>query len=212
MTTETPDIFYSRWQNDTREPLVRWRDMPLTWSQINAFRMNKKQWYRTYFLGKKGHQTKEMLFGNYIGNKLATDPSFMPEISRLEHFEYVVEARMGKIRLRGHLDNYSPGVLHEFKTGKAPWTQKRAVEHGQLDLYTALLYLSEKLHPEQLSTTLFWLPTKEAYDEDEHGITPTVELTGEVHRFEVKKGLRDIVNILSEVKRIHREMEEYVAS
>jgi hypothetical protein len=210
MTTENPEDFYTKWRNDPREPLERWKAMPLTWSQYSAWLFNKRQWYATYVVGKKNNPTIEMRFGNVVGDRLASDSTYFPEIPRLQHFEYLVEAKLGKKKLLGHIDNYSTGVMHEFKTGKAQWTQTRADSHKQIDFYVALLYLSEKLKPTELSTTLFWLPTKDGYDSDEHGYTPTIELTGEVHEFHVKKTLVDVVNILADVKRALGEMEQYI--
>lgn len=207
----SPENFYKEMRKDTRTPLEKFKHYPLTWSQIASFRRSKTQWYSLYVKGKRGHSTKEMIYGNIVGDRLAVDPTFMPQIPRLAHFEYVTECKIGKVKLRAHIDNYETGKLAEFKTGKEPWDQKRVDYHEQIDLYCAQLYLADKVKPESLDINLYWMPTVDRTEPDgEGGYDTFVEVTGEVHVFPVKKTMKDVLKVLAMAQGVRKEMQAYV--
>lgn len=183
----------------------------MSWSQLSCWETNKKQWYDRYILGKKGYTTKEMLYGNVIGDRLQYDPTFCPSIPRLQTFEYTIKWTFERIPLIGHIDNYSPGVLHEFKTGKTPWTKKRVDEHRQLDFYTALLWLVDKIPPQSLKIRLYWLPTEDSVEVSEYGHDVSVRLVEPCVPvvFETTRSMLSVVNILSDIKKARKDMHRY---
>lgn len=209
---EDPSVFYDTWRADPRPPLERWRAMPLTWSQIYAWRSSRANWYKRYVIMEKSHTTKEMLFGSVVGDKMRFDPTFHPEVPRLTHFEYSLLASMGKsLTIKGHIDNYEPWKLGEFKTGKEAWTQKRVDEHQQIDMYLALLFLSERVKPSDVKTTLYWLPTKDSFEIEEDGtVSPIIEADGDFIAFETTRTLADIMKFLGKITQERRDMEAFI--
>lgn len=135
---------------------------PLSWSAISSFEYDPEQWYRNYVLGVRDPATKEMMFGSLIGNKIAKDRKFIPELPRARIFEYELRGRLDGIPLVGFIDSYTPhSKLKEYKTGKKAWDQNRADTHGQIDMYLLLLNLMHRVKPEKIGAEVIWLPTME---------------------------------------------------
>lgn len=133
----------------------------------------------------------EMEFGKLVGDRLATDSSYLPHMPRLSHFEYKLECKFGKIKLVGYIDSYEEHIrLFEYKTGKKQWDQKRADLHGQIDFYLLCLWLMHKIRPEKVACSIFWMPTKQNGDfsisfinENEINVLPTVRTMRQVLEF-----------------------------
>lgn len=147
-----------------------------------------------------------MRFGKQMGEKLAADRNFMPEVPRLPIAEYKLEAKIDSIPLIGFIDFYDPKThqLIELKTGKK-WSQEKVDQHGQLDMYVALLYLMDKVKPEQVEIRLVWLETQEQGNFETgfvKDIKPVV--------FKTKRTMKDVLNMMLRIKKVVREMEEYV--
>jgi hypothetical protein len=177
----------------------------MSWSQLSSFEYDKEQWYKRYVLGIKDPQTKEMLFGVEIGTKLATDPIFMPQVPRYPKYEHELRFNFGDIPMVGFIDGWD-GIeyaLGEYKTGKKPWTQKRADTHGQFDMYNLGLWITEKIKPEEIVNSLHWLPTQE------HGDFTMSLISSEVHTFVTKRTMRDILNFGMRINKIYKEMHDY---
>ena len=211
MTRISPSTFYSAFDGVCDDPLARWSALPLSWSQLASWEGNKQQWFSRYVLGKKGHTTKEMAFGNYVGDKLAEDPAFVPEIPRLEFFEYTIETTFSKVPLIGHFDNYAQQSLHEFKTGKEPWTQPRVNKHRQLDYYASLLWITDKIPPESLKIRLYWLQTEDCIDDNQElAIRLTEPILPVV--FETSRTMLDVLKMLATITNARRDMHRYAVA
>jgi hypothetical protein len=152
-----------------------------------------------------------MLFGNVVGDRLADDPTFVPEIPRLETFEYTLNHTFERIPLIAHLDNYSTGVLHEFKTGKKPWTQNLVDNHRQLDFYATMLWLADKIPTQTLEIRLYWLKTEDSVEVSEYGHEVTVKLTEPCipRVFETTRAMIDVIRLLGDIKKAHKDMHTY---
>jgi hypothetical protein len=180
-------------------------DRPLSWSAIYSFRYNEEQWYRKYVLHQEELPSRAMLYGNVVGERLASDPTYLPEVPRAQIFEYELRSRLEHIPLIGFIDSYTPHTtLHEYKTGAPPWTQARADQHQQLDGYLLMLYLNEKVHPKDVDTNLHWLPTQENGDFSVSLKTPVT-----VHSFYSPRTLTQILYFAKEIKDIYAQMQEY---
>jgi hypothetical protein len=147
-----------------------------------------------------------MEFGKKIGEQLASDPEFMPEVPRLPLYEYKLEAKLGNIPLIGFIDAFDlkNKKLLEFKTGKL-WDKKKAEEHGQISLYAAMLWAMHKIHPGELDIKLVWMATEQGGDFETRfvdGMKPVI--------FPIKKTMLDVLNMLARVKRVRAEMEDFV--
>lgn len=192
---------------ETKRPMKPTFDLkkrPLSWSAISSFEYDPEQWYRRYVLGIKDPSTAPMEFGKEIGEKLATDPSFLPGVPRRSHFEYELRCMFGKIPLIGFIDSYLPHTdLDEYKTGVKPWTQKRVDEHGQLDMYLLMLYLCHQVRPEKIRVRLHWLPTQENGDF-------SISLVSEdCHSFDTKRTMVDVLHFGDRINSTVKQMREY---
>ena len=179
---------------------------PLSWSQISSFEWNPEEWYRKYILGEKQTETGPLIFGKKIGERLATDPSFLPEVPRYKHMEKKLTGKIGDIELIGFLDSFCPDTLSilEYKTSsnKQRWNQKKAEIHHKLTFYGLLCWLNYGKLPEKYH--LCYLPCKETGSFD-------IELTGEpVQVFEVKKTAVHVLKFGNHIKDVRQQMIKYV--
>lgn len=142
-------------------------ERPLSWSAISSFEYNPDQWFKRYILGKQDPPSKEMLFGSMIGKKLEKDPTFLPEIVRYSKMEYPFKGIFSGYPMVGYADTFdeiTKKKLGEFKTGKRAWDQKRADEHGQIDMYLLMNYMMTGVRPEEVEVIIWWMPTVENAD------------------------------------------------
>lgn len=192
----------------TNEQLNKWLKKPLSWSSINSFRYDPDEWYEKYINGKRGRDTGPLVFGKNVGERLASEQDFLPEVPRLKEYEHELHVKIGKIDCIGFLDNFDLDnrAFSEFKTGKK-WTQDKANNHGQIDMYTAMIYLKYGIKPEDLNISLIWLPTEEQQDfrtDFVKDMKPVI--------FPVKKTMRDILSFMAEIQIIHVQMQEFILS
>lgn len=148
------------------------RNRPVSWSFISSFEWSPEQWYESYVLGIR-QTSRQMEFGSYVDKRLQDDPDFLPEVVRYANLQHKMNANLGKIPLVGLTDAYRSNLnlgvktvpaIRDYKTGVKEWTQKRADETGQLTMYCLLLWLTEKVRPEDVELYIDWLPTKEMGD------------------------------------------------
>ena len=181
---------------------------PLSWSSISSFRYNPDEWYLKYIEGKQGRDTGPSVFGKNVGERLATEPQFLPCVPRLKEYEHELCVKIGKIQCIGFLDNFDLDnrAFSEFKTGRK-WTQDKANKHGQIDMYCCLIYLKYGIKPEELDIKLIWLPTEEQQDfrtDFVKNMKPVI--------FPIKKTMRDILSFMAEIQIIHVQMQEFILS
>jgi len=190
--------------------LTKLHTLNVSWSAISSFQYDKEKWFDSYILGKK-QQSKEMDFGKVIDQRIQDDPNFLPHLPRYEHMQYKLEVVMSGLKLKGIPDGLTltgkKKKLFDYKTGKKAWDLKRAKETGQLKFYLLLIYITHKIPPEEFECGIHWLPTRETGDF-------AIEFIEEnnIKTFKVKHTMQDILLFASEIKRIYKEMEEYVAS
>lgn len=178
----------------------------LSWSSISSFEYNKEQWFDTYILGKR-QETAALSFGSLVDKKLQDDPAYLPEIVRLPLLQHKMNAMFGKIPLVGVADGFDRAghKLLDYKTGKVVWNQKRADETGQLTMYCLLLYITEKIKPEEMDLSIIWLETCENGDFSISFKEPLI-----VRTFETKRTMKQILTFGMKINKTYREMEEYV--
>lgn len=188
---------------------------PLSWSAISSFEWDKNQWYKRYVLKEDSPVTKELTFGKEIGERLAFDPKFLPEVPREAIFEHRLLTEFDGIPLVGYVDSLSLDykVLREFKTGKKIWDKKRADGHGQLDMYLLMIYLMYRIRPEEIQCFLHWLPTEESLlSMDAKDSTISFMQPFMVHTFEVEKTMNHILTFGNRIKKTYKEMSTYAQS
>lgn len=183
-------------------------DRAYSWSQHSSFGYSPKQWFDKYVMGIETPPSIEMLWGNVVGNRLASDPAFLPEVERATIFEHELRNKVGDIELLGFLDSFDPDtkVLLEYKTSrnKKTWTHATANKHKQLDFYCYLIYMVHKIKPEDLTIKLIYIPC--------HIENGAMALSGEAPKtFNVKKTMTDILRFANEIVDRRKEMEAFYA-
>ncbi len=174
---------------------------------MSSFRYDKEQWARKYCDGIIDPPSAAMLFGNEVGERLASDPTFLPEVKRYPVFEQKFEAKTNGLRLIGFLDSYDP-VTHaflEYKTSsnKKKWTQKSVDEHGQILFYMFLIWLNHQVPPEKIGCELFYIPVRETNDFG-------MELAPDpIKSFKTKKTTLDVLMFGKEIINTYNEMLAY---
>lgn len=209
------------------------KDRPLSWSAISSFEWNKGQWYAKYVVhGKcqrddveKGtvgfcvvagfpdpecpvvKKTIELIFGSYVDKRIQDDPTYLPELVRYPILQHEMRGTFNKIPLLGYADTFSPltnfYALRDYKTGRKPWDQKRADQTGQLTMYMFMLYLRDKIKPEDIEAYIDWLPTH-IVDGKIAFIEPVT-----IHSFKTKRIMREVLAFGQRIKDVWQQMEEY---
>jgi len=178
----------------------------LSWSQLSSFKYSPYKWYMKYVIGEEEPPNPAMIAGKLIGERLAEDPLYLPDVERAETFEQELKGTIENIKLIGFLDSFSleKKVLLEYKTSKnkSSWSQKKAESHGQLDMYAYLIYQTYGIKPEELTIKLISITV------DEEGIP----LEEPPRVFEVKKTIEDVLIFANEVVDIRNEMLAYYNS
>ena len=181
---------------------------PLSWSAISSFEWDKEEWYRKYVLGIPQNETKEMRFGKQFAQSIEDGTAPQILLDRLspvkEHPFNVTFAGIPMVGYADAFDTLTQKIIDEVKTGKKPWDQKRVDNHGQLDMYVLFNYLTNRVHPEDMTLRLHWLPTQEGGD---FGISFTDPL--EVHTFETRRTMQQILQFGQRIKATYAEMQAY---
>lgn len=134
----------------------------------------------------------------------------MPDLPRYELMQHKMKVMFNGLLLFGTPDGINVSTKHlkelwDYKTGKAKWTETRAQEHGQLLFYLLLLWITEKIKPEDFECGIHWLPTRDTSDFK-------IELISETkfQSFKVKHTNLEVLKFGAYIKDVHFEMEQYI--
>lgn len=156
----------------------------------------------------------EMLFGKMVGERLAADPTYLPEIPRRSIFEHEMRPMLppstGKgdpVPLVAFMDAYEPKeAAEEYKTGRKKWDKERVRKHGQVDFYLLGLYLTEGIKPETIKFRLHWMPTH-----IKNGEVTLVEPFKPLH-FKADRTFAEILLFWKEIEATRQAMIAYYAA
>jgi hypothetical protein len=182
---------------------------PMSWSSISSWKYSKEDWANKYIDDAPKTSSPEMEFGKKIGKLLETKADYLPQVPRHSKMEHKFMVKVGGIPLVGYADTFCDNTfkkLGEYKTGKKEWDQKRVDEHGQIDMYLLMNYVTNKIRPEDVEVTMVWLPTK---DDSDFSISFVEPIEDNIKIFKTKRTTTDIVKFAAEIKRIYKEMELY---
>lgn len=186
----------------------RFKVRPLSYSQLSSFEYDSEQWYSNYVLGIREPANPAMLFGNTVGDTLGTPTSMVPDLIYPGIKEYELKANLGPIHIIGFCDAYCPEtkVLTENKTSatKDRWTQKKVDEHGQLTMYCLMLFLRDKVKPEDVTINLNFIPVRTVGFDFELPKPPTFQT------FATRRTTRDILEYAVYIQHTVKLMEEYI--
>lgn len=195
-----------------KERIRIWKARPFSWSQLSSFEYDPEQWYKNYFLGIRDASSKEMEFGKVFALSIEEGTCEIKELMerlprKKEHPFKVVYAG---IMLTGFADAFEDVTfddLGEVKTGKKAWDQKRVDNHGQIDMYLLMNYITNKKRPEDVRCRLHWIPTQDNGDFTISFVKPV-----KVHTFETKRTMADILAFGNRIKNTIKQMEIYAHS
>jgi hypothetical protein len=188
----------------------RFATRPASYSFFSSWEYNRDEWYKNYIMGIREPANEAMLFGSLVGDSIGTDTSMVPTLVPPGVKEYELSATLWGIPLVGYADHYCPDtrVLHENKTSatRDRWTQKKVDEHTQLTMYCLLLWLRDKVKPEDVRIQLNFIPVRQAGVQFKLPDPPTYT------PFTTTRTMLDILEYTSYLKKTLVEMERYVQS
>jgi hypothetical protein len=187
--------------------LERFKNRPLSHSQLSSFEWSPAAWYDTYILGQRTPATPEMLIGNVIGDAIGTDDNPIPDLNPPGVKEYELRATFNDIPMVGYCDHWCPDKLelHENKTShnKKRWTKGKADKHDQLTMYAMLLNLQDGVEPEDITMYLNFIPV------DMVGVSYVPHPNW--RQFETRRTKEDIVTYQNKVMNLLTLMDEYAS-
>lgn len=201
-------------------------ERPLSWSALSSFEYDPFQWWRKYVQHGKctklicalaGKPDKKcpavetspaMEFGKMVGDRIASDPKYLPFFPRLSTFELKLKHTFGRIPLVGYADmtDLPNFMLDENKTGVKKWDQKRVDAHGQIDFYLFLVYLVYQIHPDKMKVRLHWLPTQEGSDFSIKFVEPIKYQT-----FHTTRTMKQLMLFAKRIRDTVEKMQDYAS-
>lgn len=192
-------------KKNEHEFIKRWKKRPYSWSQHSSWAWSPEQWFMGYIIEAKREASGAMEFGNVVGRSIAEGKPLV-QVPTQSHFEYEVFVKLNKIPLIGFFDSYDPvrKMLEEYKTSSNPnkWDQESVDGHGQLTFYAMLLYLRDRIKPEQIDMQLTYIPVGEGQDF-------SMSVTGKPKTFKTKRTMKQVMDLMVEIQKRRREMEKY---
>ncbi len=189
---------------------------PLSWSSLSCFEYNPEEWYQRYPLGVKSAENAEMKFGKIFADSCEAGNPLRP-VTVLSAVEHPFKVVFGKIHMVGFADTFDKDTkrrIGEYKTGVKPWTQKRVNEHGQIDMYLLMNFITNRVKPEEVKAFLEWIPTmridQENGDFSKGDYRVEFRAEDEVFHFDTKRTMSDILHFGARINKAVLEMQEYV--
>lgn len=174
---------------------------------MSSFRYDRERWYKSYILGQK-ESSKYLTLGKEIDQRIQDDPTFLPELPRYELMQHHMRVMFNGIQLMGTPDGINikkNKQLADFKTGRIPWTQKKAEDTGQLLMYLLLIYITMKIKPEEFDCYIHWLESEDLGD-----FSVDLKKNVKIRTFKVKHTMADILAFGNEIIKTYKEMGEYL--
>jgi len=132
----------------------------LSISQINLWESDPSAYMKRYFLNIPDAPSPMMEFGKQFASDVEDyvngeqrdynfPPNFLQNILLYPHVEYKLEHDFGDFKFIGFIDNASDsfGIIRDFKTGTAAWTQDRLVNSLQMKAYSLILFKQKGIIP-----------------------------------------------------------------
>ena len=132
----------------------------LSISQINLWESDPSAYMKRYFLNIPDAPSPMMEFGKQFASDIEDyvkgeqrdfnfPPNFLQDIYLYPHVEYKLEHDFGEFKFLGYIDNASEnfGIIRDFKTGTAAWTQDRLENSLQMQAYSLILFKQQTILP-----------------------------------------------------------------
>jgi len=198
-------------RNTKEISINRFHTRALSYSQLSSFEWNREEWYTNYILGVREPANPAMLFGSLVGDSIGTPDSLVPALVPPGVKEYALSATLGDIPLVGYADHWcaTTRTLSENKTSskQGQWNQKKVDAHGQLTMYALMLFLREKVKPEDVTFILNFIPVEIGGDFNYRMPDPVV-----VHSFETRRTTQEILEYSAYILKTVALMDKYIKS
>ena len=178
-------------------------------SQISLWKSSKEKYRERYYQGKEGFTNEAMRFGSKVSKRIETGEESDDELVELlikggaltiyEKVEYPLTwFTPNGVKVYGKLDTATADYkrIREYKTGKHPWTQRKANSHMQTQIYIAGVYTNCKFFP---VVHLDWIPTEEKNGRIGLANKPIVPLQVEASISGVYETYREIEKVAEEI-------------
>ena len=132
----------------------------LSISQINLWESDPSAYMKRYFLNIPDAPSPMMEFGKQFASDIEDyvkgeqkdfnfPTNFLQDIYLYPHVEYKLEHDFGEFKFIGYIDNASEnfGIIRDFKTGTAAWTQDRLENSLQMQAYSLILFKQQTILP-----------------------------------------------------------------
>ena len=156
----------------------------LSYSQFSTFTSSRANYIKIYIEGRK-FQTKYTQFGSFIAEALETrsglsrDEKLAVEgVHCPQYREHEISVDVDGVPCYGRLDGFDLAkdkkscTIHEYKTGKKPWTQSMVDNSEQLTFYAIMVHKKYGIPLNKIHIELTWWGTYEDID-------GSIHLTGE---------------------------------
>lgn len=186
-----------------------WRSRPFSNSQYTKWLWNKEEWYESYLLGIFQPGNPAMDFGKRFAKSVELNAPMAPVLI-YSHREFPSEASLDGLPLVGYYDTWDPVELRlvDHKTGKL-WTQKKVDDTSQFTFYCLLNYLTNTIRPEDTDIKLQSIPCGIRSDFT-YGFELDKNGAAQIHTFDTKRTMTQVLQLASDLKRTRKEMEEYI--
>lgn len=195
--------------------IQKWKERPMSWSQISTFQYSKDDWLNKYILDLPQPSSPELEFGKAFADSCEARTPLAP-VTLLDIVEHPFEASLGDVKLVGYADSISSDLRHtlEYKTGVKQWDAKRVQNHLQIDMYALMNFLTNGIKPEDCRFALEWIPTRRITrsNADFSGYDYRIVFATdppEVRHFETKRTMGDILAFGALIRATRKEMEAY---
>lgn len=196
----------------------------LSYSQKRLWKQSPDKYMEQYVHNGARFITREMAFGSKMAialEEMGTEKIFDTEwetddpelnkiakkLPRLDKAECEVRTDLkidGEvIPLYSRLDTAKLDLtaFKDYKTGKEPWTQKRADEDKQITFYVTAIYILTKKIVQDIE--IVWIPTV-----DDLNSPLGISVTGEIKIFKTKRNISHIINEMADMRKVWREIGE----
>lgn len=185
----------------------RFKKRPLSYSQLSSFEWDAEEWYNNYILGKREPASPAMLFGTTVGDSIGTPDTLVPSLIPPGVKEYEMSAVIDGVPIVGYADHFCTDTLFlsENKTSDNPkrWNQKKVDDHGQLTMYALMLFLRDKIKPEDIQMQLNFIPVLYS------GVSYRMPEPPTYQAFKTKRTTLDIVKYGQYIRDMIIEMERF---
>lgn len=184
----------------------------LSYSQMDLWKRNKASYKQKYFDGRDDlfSSNRAMDYGKVVADLLERDERhddvltdtamfLLPKYDvRDKEFRAIVTSDTEEVEILIKPDSLDSAThnFYEYKTGKVPWTIKKAQNHLQMHYYAVGIFFTHQKIP---TASLIWIETEHVENE--------VKPTGKIEEFPVHIDLEtiswcanDIINVAKEIE------------